>query len=183
MSGYVKYATLMERVTTELLVGLAACLCDALKEAAAKTGAPEPCFCGVLPGTAVAQDYCDEGYCEANNGMAWTRLVSITTEQVQTSPSGASGPSCATVYNITVEAGVLRSAPVFSDSEGEPPTVEAQLAASMQQQHDMGVVLSVLDCCDGLPEMLDRPIIGEYLPIGPEGGCVGGAWSATWSVV
>lgn len=183
MSG--SYFTMMERRIDELLIGLASCLCSTLRAAASEGHSQEPCFCGVLPGAAVAQDYCDGGLCEDKGGMAWTRLVSVQARQEQ-GPGGESGTlapnQCVTVYDVTVEIGVLRSAPM-PDEEGEPPSVSEQLAASMLQNSDMGVMLSVIGCCDEVPDSLGDPVIGEYVPVGPEGGCVGGAWSATWSLL
>lgn len=172
------FASMMERRVNELLVGLASCLCSELRSAAAECGGVAPCFCSVLPGNAVAFDYCDEGRCDENNGMAWSRLVGIT------NLSDPVNPTCVTTYQITVEVGVLRSAPLFDES-GEPPGAEEQLASSLQQVFDMGVLHKVLTCCslgDEPDDAFGDRVLGEYVPLGPEGGCVGGVWNATWTL-
>jgi hypothetical protein len=151
-----------------LVVGLASSLCAELTVANEEANIPKPTLCTVLPGSAVAFDYCDIG------GMAYARLVGI---EPVTSVAGR----CATEFDVTVELGILRCAPQMQVDGNDVtlPTDAEQLAASMQQFFDMGLLHKVLTCSTPPPTM-DLWLLGTYSPIGPEGGCVGGIWSASW---
>lgn len=148
-----------------LLNGLASCLCAELTVAEQESSVPTPKMCTVLPGSSIAFDYCDQG------GMAWSRLVSI--DPVFT-PTGG----CAVEFDITAEVGILRCAPGL-DEEGNLPSDVEQLAASMLQNFDMGIMHKVLTCCS-TPESMSFQQMGSFTPIGPEGGCLGGVWSGVW---
>ena len=87
--------------------------------------------------------------------------------------------SCSNQWEVTVEVGILRCAPMM-DADGNLPDMAEHLAAAMQQNFDMGLMLQTLMCCE-TPARFDGPAIGPYIPQGPEGTCVGGSWTAKWS--
>jgi hypothetical protein len=158
-------STTVEMRVGALLTGLAACLCAELEVAADESDIPKPQMCTVLPGAAVAFDYCDNG------GMAYSRLVGIE-------PIVTSAGRCAVEFSVTVEIAILRCAPMIGE-EGELPTEAEQLAASMLQNFDMGLLHKVLTCC-AVPASFTDQTLGPFTPIGPDGGCIGGVWSSSW---
>lgn len=158
-------STVIETRVGALLNSLASCLCAELTVANEEADIPKVCLCTVLPGSAVAFDYCSEG------GMAYSRLVGIT-------PVPTTVGRCATEFDVTVEVAILRCAPM-PDDDGNLPSDAEQLAASMLQNFDMGILHKVLTCCS-VPRSFDFQLLGPFTPVGPEGGCLGGVWSATW---
>jgi hypothetical protein len=148
-----------------LLNGLSACLCAELTVAQDEASIPLPCLCTTLPGAVVAYDVYAEG------GMAWSRLAAIT-------PVTTNIGFCAVEFDVTVEVGITRCGPVM-DEAGNPPSEAEQLAASMLQNFDMGILHKVLTCCT-VPKSFSFTSMGTYTPVGPDGGVIGGTWSATW---
>jgi flagellar biosynthesis protein FliQ len=159
-------STTLELRVGALVNGLGAALCEALTKAEEDTGVTAPKLCTVMPGVVVALDYCAEG------GMAWSRLVQITPFVSQ------QGRVCTFSYDITVELSVMRCAPVIEE-DGELPTNEEQLATAMLQNFDMGLMHNVLTCYNAGANMTFTEM-GAFVPFGPDGQCVGGAWTATW---
>lgn len=154
----------MEQRIGALVTTFAAALQVALEDDD-KAGIPKPKMVTALPGAQVAFDYCDEG------GMAWARLVGITTvQQVQ-------GNQCVVEYEVTIELAILRCAPTIDES-GNLPSSDEQLAAFLQQMHDMGTMHKVLTCTP-TPVTYSAFVLGDYNPVGPDGGCIGGFWQAT----
>lgn len=163
----------VERAVTSLdwandyLCELATCLCAGVKSA----GLPEPCFCGVMPGDAVARDYCDpcdDGRC----GAVWARLVSIASESQL--PDGGTTAICNLVIPVlNIEVGAVRCAPM-PDSDGTPPDEAAMLGATQIQIVEAGVMHDAIACCADKYDV----VLGSYTPTGPAGGCLGGIWTA-----
>lgn len=149
-----------------LLHALASSLCAEFDAAAEESGVAKPCLCTVLPGSVLSFDYCDEG------GMAWARLVGIEPVERQ------EGRVCVIEYDVTIEVGALRCAPSLGEN-GELPSEAEQLAASMMQNYDLGILHKVLTCTK-VPESFDFAAMGPYTPIGPDGNCLGGTWTRTW---
>ena len=159
-----------ERRLWPMATELASCLCRTI----AINGLPAPCFCGVLPGEAVAYDYCAP--CEGDAcGMAWVRLVAAAERSVVFAATtlAATGNPCDVSLAATFEIGILRCAPTLKEN-GDLPTMADHLAAAELQFADMAAARESALCC-----FTDRRQIalGAYTPIGPEGGCLGGAWT------
>jgi hypothetical protein len=147
------------------LTELASCLCAELG------GGDDLCFCGVIAADQPVLDYC--GACEGNAcGEAWVRLVTVI-PIVDPSTTSASNP-CNAPLQAAVEVGVARCAPMPGD-DGEPPSMADQLEAALQQVADMRAALRAIRCCPAYGAK-DFDVV-EWLPIGPEGGCLGGAWA------
>jgi hypothetical protein len=153
----------------ELMVSLAACLC----EQAAEDGSPEMCFCGVLPGDTVVADYVGEGCSDSVCGMAWVRLITAY-------PASGVGVvnenigNCGSQLGIEIEIGMLRCFPAPED-DGEPPAKEEMLAASAQQTDDMFTMLKAISCCDSLSSK--DYVLSAYTPAGPMGLVYGGTFT------
>ena len=146
------------------LTRLRDCLCATLDD----WGLPEPCFCGVVAGAMVPQDYV--GSCTGKQGMAWVRLASVAPMLVY-SDTGAAIP-CGMPLTATVDVGVTRMAPTLN-SRGEPPTVEQQEAAALLTTNDMSAAHQAITCCFGSRDVR----VLTWAPLGPDGGVVGGVWS------
>ncbi len=153
---------LLDITVWPVMVELGACLTVELREAQG----PEICGTFLLPGAIPALgDYC-------SSGMAWVRLQNITSvvdDQVRT----AGGGTCYEAINKTVEVGVIRCAPVGA-SMHDAPTVEQWMEATAVALSDMAAIRRAISCCSkGLA-------LGVYQPLGPDGDCVGGFWTATF---
>jgi hypothetical protein len=138
----------------------------------ATSGLAEPCWLGVIPGALVALDYCSP--CGGERcGMAWVRLANIN-EWVD--PISATDFSrCNTVFTATYEMGIVRCHQT-ADARGEPMSMEYQANSARVQLAEMAAMKRVLLCSD---LMKNREVtLGAYQPIGPEGSCVGGTWTA-----
>lgn len=156
----------------ERLNAIATCLCAQITA----DGLPETCFCGVLPGEAVAASYA--GNCATACGMAWVRLANSYPTKVLGEPDLTAG-NCGAGMGFDVEIGILRCAPV-GNSAGAPPTAAQMLAATELQIADMHVMQKAALCCG---EVSTRDVIlGTYEPVGPEGGLVGGTVIAQYGI-
>lgn len=160
-------STAIEIAIGALATNVGYCLCERLQDSAREGGAPMPCICTVLPGAVVPYDYCEAG------GSAWSRVVGIVPIT-----SDIGDYTCATEYEVTIEVGILRCAPMLG-ANNELPSDAEQTAAAMQQYADMGLMHAALTCCT-VPSRFDGPAVGSYVPLGPDGGCVGGSWTARW---
>jgi hypothetical protein len=150
------------------LLALATCLCA---EIADHPVTPPVCFCGVLPGEEVAYDWA--GDCETACGMAWVRLVTAYPSTVIGEATGTPG-NCGSMIGMDVEVGIMRCIPGMDDA-GNPPSSDDLLAASLWQWEDMTTMRRAILCCTGSKDFL----LGAYVPIGPQGGLVGGAWTVS----
>lgn len=153
----------------ELLCDIAACLCAELTP----DGAAEPdlCFCGVIPGQTFAHDYvwgCNNGKC----GAAWVKLMTAYPAVAPGVPDEQAG-NCGFGLGIDVEIGTIRC--VEQPADGSPPDEEMMAAAVRNQMSDLVAIRRAVACCDALAD-LDF-ILGNYVPIGPQGGIAGGTWA------
>ena len=147
----------------ETMASIATCLCNVLV-----TQGRETCFCGVVPGEVVSQDFA--GNCEVACGMAWVRLgnayPSTTPGQADQTVSNCSKP-----LGIDIEVGITRCIEV--DEDGNSP--EELLEATDMQIQDMLAMREAILCC---PDLSAKDyILGSYRPVGPEGGLYGGVWT------
>ncbi len=152
----------------EALIALVDCLCTQMDEVA-EAGGPNVCLCTLLPGSAVPQDYCQGQGC---GGMAWVRLVTLTPNDAIESR----GNRCFTPMVGTVEVGIIRSVP--TPGYNGLPTEDDHLEMSVRQMEDMKAACRAMDACSADYEFT----VGGYTPIGPQGGCVGGAWTLAFDV-
>jgi len=158
-----------------LLSGLRACLEHELQRRTNDGGPPLPMKIEVRPGAAFAP-YFSTTEDECRCGVAWVRLVSIGLDgDADAAPRNAAGALCGSVqYVATVELGVQRC-PTFGDAHQNPTAAES-LADTLAQLSDERAMRAAIRCCFG--SMQDVTPV-EYTPIGPEGMCLGGAWTAT----
>jgi hypothetical protein len=144
------------------LVELSECVCTKLAE----TGRPV-CWCGVLPGLEVGWDYCT-GSCDDACGMGWVRTAGIN--PYQTFPIPEIDNKCRMPLGFAIEIGAMRCWPVPSDGEPVDPETATQIA--LNQVADAQALYEAIKCC-GI-----EIAVQQYVPSGPQAGCVGGYWLA-----
>lgn len=148
-----------------LLDALSTCVCEQL----ATTGAGPVCWCGIYPGNQVSFEFCGE--CGGNAcGMGWVRLAgAFPTDPF---PNPTLDPSCFHPVAWTIEVGALRCIPTPPD--GMLPGPDVLALVGLDQALDANALYNAIQCCG-----LDRGtwVVQNWLPLGPDGGCVGGAWT------
>lgn len=153
------------------LEALAACLCAEIQDP--ENGVPDVCYCGVVPGDQPPAMYA--GNCKVKCGMAWVRLATLY-------PATGIGVAdtalikCNPTIGADVEVGMLRCISV-GDDRGNLPSAEEQRDAVALQMADAIVMLKALLCCEAFPS--EGVVVGQYQPLGPQGGLVGGLFQAS----
>jgi hypothetical protein len=153
---------------------LLACLCAAV----ADTGNPV-CACCVHPGLSTPMDYCDCECSSGGNGQAWVRVNRIY-------PAGARFPQQSfevepckiPSWGVELVMGVYRCVATLDD-DGRPPTCDQVEADATKILLDAAAMRVAAVCCFGTAEEDRTAIVGEWSPIGPNGGCAGGFMSVT----
>jgi hypothetical protein len=143
------------------LDALATCVCELL----ASEGAGPTCWCGLYPGASVSWEYCGEctsGAC----GMGYVRMGGVF--PYATFPLPVIDDRCVKPLAWAVEVGALRCLTIPADGEIASPMEMAE--ATINQMLDATALYKAIKCC-GLELAVEA-----YRPLGPEGGCVGGAW-------
>lgn len=149
------------------LLALVECLCTEMQAIAEVAG--EVCLCTLLPGSAVPQDYCQGQGC---GGMAWVRNHDLTPNDA----FDGRGVGCFTPMLATVELGIIRSVP--TPGYNGLPSEDDHLEMSVRQMEDMSAACRAMQACSQSHEFT----VGGYTPIGPQGGCFGGAWTLSFDV-
>jgi len=145
-----------------ILADLSTCLCAQILT----DGLPPVCVCGVMPGDEVALDYA--GDCDDACGMAWVRLTTAYPSVQIGIPSSTPG-NCTKAIGIEIEIGIVRCLDVGDG--GTPPEVASLTASAVLQIADMMAMWRAVYCCQNAQDF----IVGQYTPIGPQGGLIGGS--------
>lgn len=147
---------------------LVTCLCAQI----VADGGVEPCFCGLMPGEVPLADYtsCDG----SQDGMAWVRLVNAY-PSVQLGAATTQPGNCGAMLGADIEVGVLRNMPA-GDDRGNPPTLAQMNAAVIQAVNDAASARRAILCCNDSLAGIDV-MLGQWSPMGPQGGLVGGTWT------
>ena len=142
-------------------------------------GWTDPCMIALLPGAEVPFDYCEAEMGCGEGGMIWVRLVTVNP---LLNPDGTSSGTCTTGMDIAFEMGMLKAAPPVKQVGDEIilPTSDDNINASLDQYEQMAVMYAALTCTELSGGF--TPQIVNYTPVGPQGGCVGGIWTATIGV-
>lgn len=102
--------------------------------------------------------------------QVWVRVTQITPTNTEVEGWGG---SCAQGLSIGLEVGVLRCLEIREG--GEAPTASDVLVAATQAMSDMAALRCAALSC----EVWDAINLGNWIPIGPAGGQVGGVWTFT----
>lgn len=130
------------------------------------------CTITVQPGAAVVYDFGPDSGC---GGTAWVRLVGANpTASFPNADVGIN--NCAYSLAFVMEVGMVRPAPVMEDRLGNfvLPTDVELFDASQVQTEELQMMFDAIRTA-GIPQK----ILGDYAPIGPEGGIYGGMWTVT----
>jgi hypothetical protein len=145
----------------DILDNLAICLCSQILD----DNLPGVCFCGIMPGEDVALDYV--GDCDDACGQAWVRLATAYPSVTVGQPSQGIG-NCNNAIGLEIELGIVRC---FDVGDGRTPVDPVELGrAGRLQIADMLAMWRAVACCNSSKDF----IMGQYVPIGPQGGIVGG---------
>lgn len=136
------------------------------------------CRAFVHPGTTAPWDACGSTT-DGAEGQAWVAVPRIyPVAPFPTEDAGAQ--RCHPVeYAANITAGVLRCAATVDD-EGRAPAPADVSTDAAKVTRDAAIILEALLCCylddDADPGTFR---LGDWTPLGPDGGCVGGQWTAT----
>jgi hypothetical protein len=126
----------------------------------------------LAPGGAVAWDDCCDG-------QVWVRLISIgPATGRRTSSFTAILPCGVTLWTVEVGIGVLRCAATLDDS-GHAPSPAALTADTLQMTQDQANLSMAIQCEMTQLQEVEKLSPVSWLPLGPDGGCVGGEWRVT----
>jgi hypothetical protein len=132
------------------------------------------CAISVFPGTAVPVDYVGGEGCSS---MAWVRHVG-SNPTVRFPNADVSIDNCAYSLAHIIEVGIIRPSPI-PESDGNtvdlPDDIE-HFNSAMELADDMVLMKEAIQRA---AKSIDFVILGGYVPVGPEGGAVGGTWSLT----
>lgn len=151
--------------TFDLMTALAGCIETTFTE----DQRPPLCFNGVITGDGMTAAWVDG--CDDTCGMTWVRLVNIY-------PADSPGQqnlrpaNCSNGLGAEFEIGVLRCTPVDA-ADAEEEEVDA-LQTTSNVLADMISLRKAILCCTEFPK--NEAILGNWTPMGPLGGLVGGAW-------
>lgn len=156
-----------------LIAKLLDCLSVALDECNAMT-----CRTHLASGTEPAWDNCCT--CDIGSGQATVNVVQVSPDSTTT--SGAI-TRCGHDFIATVNLSVMRCALTIAD-DGTPPDPEALTLEALQVLQDRKTMVQAVRCCFAGSEV--APVVdasdwefGDWLPLGPQGGCVGGVQTIT----
>lgn len=147
------------------------CLCESVVAA----GLTPLCNCSIMPGAAIAYDFIHNGECEDSDGMGWVRLGSVYLTRSFPLAANSIVPCDQATSAFTVDVGIIRSMPLAEDGEGLD-AADFEAAADIQTS-EMAVIQQAILCCYGSQN--DLVMLGGYTPVGPDGGAIGGFWTAT----
>jgi hypothetical protein len=112
-------------------------------------------------------DCCDEGH-------LYIRVVRMNA--VSPFPQATLAPSnCALEMSALVELGILRCVGNLEDGSGYAVSPAERTLDSLQNARDASILFNVLK--SATPDWANHPlVIEQWVPLGPQGGCAGGAW-------
>lgn len=133
--------------------------------------ADELCFSGIVPGVEYALDHC-QGECE---GALWVRVAALFPSTAFPQQDATVPPNGALNVAQQYEVGLVRG---FALPDNAEPLDElASLAIARRQLADASALAAAI--CGYFSSEQIRFLLGQYTPIGPIGGCVGGSWIVT----
>lgn len=142
------------------LMALHDCLCAELE----KSGLDLGCECLLVHGA--VENIAPPA---VGKGIAWVGLSSIFPSKSFPSPD-TSTTNCPAPLAAIITVGVLRCYAV--KAAGESP--QEMLLYMDKQMADMAAMRRAIVCCNGDFEDI---VLGQYTPLGPQGGVYGGTWS------
>lgn len=133
---------------------------------------PPVCRSFKNPGEGAPHDNCEKNRSTGADGQLW--IAHLLSQAGWPSPTGEP-TTCATPFTETIEIGIVRCAQGKVTDKGTPPPAELVTADAEQQESDRLAIRNAILCCSAI-DAKDL-IIGDWVPIDPQGGCVGGVWT------
>lgn len=153
-------------------------LANVMEELAKDVADPGLCMAAVFPGEQVPADYGADSTCK---GQLFVRLATAHPSTRFPNPD-VSLEACYSTLAYPLEVGLYRKAPVAKTPMGARlvlPKADEHRNAARQQYKDLQAMHRAIQ---RLREDVEDLVIGTYLPVGPEGGLVGGLWTLTIGV-
>lgn len=171
----------------ETAAPLAGALLEALLVSydAPDAGVAGPCVAGLLSGSNLIADHCCAGTDAAGQpceGQLTVRVVNVYPTDAFPAPRADAIPMCGTSWAVELEVAVLRCA-LGVDTDVVPPrvpTMAEEMAVAERALADRALTVGTV-----LEFAADRDqavVLGPFVPMGPDGGCVGGAFNATFLI-
>lgn len=153
---------------SELASQLLVCLVDEL----AGTVAGDVCRAHLSPGTSVTADQCCD--CNGGQGQASVRVAQLYPTASFPTPLADLSRCWAMTWAAQFELVVFRCAATV-DKDGEAPPADAVGRDATVVLSDAAAMARAVSCC--FPDGCCGPGVlpGTWNPVGPSGGCVGGA--------
>lgn len=120
----------------------------------------------LYPGDSAVWDFCD---CDGQLSLV---VASVT-------PYGPA--ACPQAWDVGLVFSVVRCV-ATSDDNGNPPPPEVLVSDELQILADTQELSRQILALDETVPAVMRVMLGTWAPLGPMGGCAGGAWSATVSI-
>jgi len=118
----------------------------------------------LAPGVNVAWDDCCDG-------QLAVRVVNTVPQFQRNARQG-----CPVGFLVTLGVSLVRCVATLDD-QGQPPAPWEMDHDGSVMMRDMGQIATALQCFQ--PEHALSSYLGEWVPLGPEGGCAGGEWTFT----
>lgn len=156
-----------------LAEALLACLCTAL---ATTVGGPV-CDCCLHVGAAVPMDYCDCECAGVGQGQGFVRVNRIYPAAARFPQQSFDVEPCKiNSWGVELVMGAYRCVAGLDD-EGRPPSCAEVTADSVKLLSDAAAMRAAAVCC--FPDADMVAVVGQWEPIGPQGGCAGGQLTIT----
>jgi hypothetical protein len=121
----------------------------------------------LYPGAEVAWDDCCDG-------QLWIRVIN---QLPNSGVRNASGQPCGVAtWTVTLGLGVLRCAASIDD-QGRAPAAADLTANTLAMLADQAALSEAIQCA--ITPAVEKLVVLRWDPIGPSGGCVGGEWQFT----
>lgn len=130
---------------------------------------PETCRTGRYLGGEVPWDECGDGGCSNKDGMLWAKLIGVNPV------SGQSTSTKCADYLWTAEVGVVRC--IAGVTTNGVPGMGLIEADANRQVTDADAIFTALTCGLAPDSLLADVELTSWSPLGPSGGCAGGAWT------
>jgi hypothetical protein len=128
---------------------------------------PQPCRTVLSPGLNIAWDTCGSGCGDGQDGQLWANITTMAAEN--------QGGNCEQII-WTADVGIVRCAATVQD-DGNPPPILAEEHDAWQQAADSDSIRNAIRCCEPRPDSIRDVELVTWTALGPDGGCVGGAWT------
>jgi hypothetical protein len=142
-----------------------------------------PCAAGLASGAAAAVD---RGIDTTDDccGQLWVRIADVYPSRRFPEPDAFPADAEDLAWAVMVEVGIVRPATMVTEIDGQPvlPSMQEETDAAERTLIDAALLRQALLVT--YAEQFDVTVLlGRWVPLGPEGGVVGGAYTATIQVL